>query len=222
MRRCKMAVITIRGQLGSGAPEIGKILANRLNYEYVDRKIIESVSSRTNYSKREILMKERPAGTLPGRIIESLNQTYPVALAREGAYVPGWEFPLADWKYLKSLKLIIKEIADKGYVVIRGRGSQFILKNHPNTLHLLTVAPLKLRITRVMNALNVEEKVAIKKIMDFDSSRREFIKRYFKAAIENPINYDLVLNTQKIEYSDAAGLIACALSLKKSNNFVRV
>jgi cytidylate kinase len=217
-----MAVITIRGQLGSGAPEIGKILANRLNYEYVDRKIIESVSSKTNYSKREILMKERPAGTLPGRIIESLNQTYPAALAREGAYVPGWEFPLADWKYLESLKLIIEEIADRGSVVIRGRGSQFILKNHPNTLHVLTVAPLKVRITRVMNALNIEEKAAMKKIMDFDSSRREFIKRYFRSDIENPTNYDLVLNTQIMNLSDVAGLMVCALSLKTNNNFIRV
>jgi cytidylate kinase len=211
-----MTVVTIRGQLGSGAPEIGKILANRLNYEYVDRKIIESVSSRTNYSKREILMKERPAGTLPGRIIESLNQTYPTALAREGAYVPGWEFPLTDWKYLESLKLIIEEIADRGSVVIRGRGSQFILKTHPNTLHVLTVAPLKLRITRVMNALNIEEKAAIKKIMDFDSSRREFIKRYFKSDIEDPVNYDQVINTQYFHNEDAASLIAFMLSLKRN------
>jgi cytidylate kinase len=217
-----MAVITIRGQLGSGAPEIGKILANRLNYEYIDRKIIESVSSKTKYSKREILMKERPAGTFPGRIIESLNQTYPAALAREGAYVPGWEFPLTDWKYLESLKIVIEEIADRGSVVIRGRGSQFILKNHLNTLHVLTVAPIKLRIMRVMNALNIEEKVAINKIASFDSSRREFIKRYFRADIENPLNYDLVLNTQTIDPNDSAGLIVCALSRKKSDNFVRV
>jgi cytidylate kinase len=209
-----MAVITIRGQLGSRAPEIGKMLANRLNYEYVDRKIIESVSSKTNYSKREILIKERPAGTLPGRIIESLNQTYPAALAREGAYVPGWEFPLADWRYIESLKVIFEEIAERGSVVIRGRGSQFILKNHPNILHVLTVAPLKSRIKQVMNALNIEEKAAIKKIVSFDSSRREFIKRYFKADIENPINYDLVLNTERIENDDAVELIAYALSLK--------
>jgi len=33
-----MPIVTIRGQLGSGAPEIGKAIAEFLHADYVDRK----------------------------------------------------------------------------------------------------------------------------------------------------------------------------------------
>jgi hypothetical protein len=32
-----MSLVTIRGQLGSGAPEIGKEVAHKLHFDYVDR-----------------------------------------------------------------------------------------------------------------------------------------------------------------------------------------
>jgi CMP/dCMP kinase len=210
-----MAVITIRGQLGSGAPEIGKILAGNLNFDFVDREIIEQVASLTRYSARGIAQKEMPAGTLSGRIVEALNSTYPAGITREGAYLAGYEIPLEDWKYLESLQAVIKELAVKGSIVIRGRGSQFILKNRADTLHVLIVAPLQLRIKRVMENLKIEEQAAKKEIIRFDSSRREFIKRYFKAEIEDPVNYDQVINTNGLNYQDSASLIAFALSLKQ-------
>ncbi len=39
-----MSVVTIRGHLGSGAPEIGKQVADRLSIDYVDREIIADVA----------------------------------------------------------------------------------------------------------------------------------------------------------------------------------
>ena len=39
-----MPVVTIRGQLGSGAPEIGKLIAEKLQCDYVDREIISQIT----------------------------------------------------------------------------------------------------------------------------------------------------------------------------------
>jgi len=36
----KMSVVTIEVNLGSGAPEIGKIVAGKLHFDYVDREIM--------------------------------------------------------------------------------------------------------------------------------------------------------------------------------------
>jgi len=41
-----MPVLTIRGTLGSGAPEIGKQIAVRLHIDFVDREIIADVAKR--------------------------------------------------------------------------------------------------------------------------------------------------------------------------------
>jgi cytidylate kinase len=215
-----MPVITIRGQLGSGAPEIGKLVAQRLHLDYVDREIIAGVASRLNTPEKKIEAKEMPAGTLAGRIAEALNHSYPPVSGSEGLsvpipYLPAWEIPLDDPSYLTVLSSIIKDLAANQSIVIRGRGSQFILRDLPDTYHVLVVAPLKTRITRVMADRRLNEKTAKKEIHRFDSSRHEFVKRYFKADLEDPINYDLVVNTEHLGYEDAAEIVIDALSLRE-------
>jgi len=208
-----MSIVTIRGQLGSGASEIGKLVADRLHIDYVDREIIAEISERLKWSKQGIAKKEMPPGSFRGRILEALSHTYPGA-GYTGAYAPTWEIPLGDTSYLAGLKSVIKELAASSSIVIRGRGSQFILKDYPGALHVLVVAPLEIRLKRVMESLELDEKHAEKEIERFDSSRREFTKRYFKAELENPENYDLVINTEHLSFDSAASIVVGALPVK--------
>jgi cytidylate kinase len=111
-----------------------------------------------------------------------------------------------------GLESIIKELAKKEAIIIRGRGSQFILKDFPRALHVLVVAPLLLRVKRIMESSKVEESEAKKIIQRFDSSRLVFTKRYFHAALEDPINYDLVINTEHITFENASSIVIKAVS----------
>ena len=58
-----MAVVTIRGQSGSGAPKIGRLVANKLNANYVDREIIAKVAKLLNGRKQDVIAKEIPPGS---------------------------------------------------------------------------------------------------------------------------------------------------------------
>jgi cytidylate kinase len=211
-----MPVITIRGQLGSGAPEIGKRVAARLNIDYVDREIIAEVAARLKSPRRKIEAKEMPAGTLGGRISEALNRSYPPVEGSGGinmpVYLPAWEIPPDDPSYLNGLEAVIRELAAGQSIVIRGRGSQFILKDDPDALHVLVVAPLATRLARLTKHRKSSE--VGHEISRFDNSRREFIKRYFKADLEDPVYYHLVINTEHIIFEDAASLIIDTLSLR--------
>jgi hypothetical protein len=71
-----MSVVTIRGHLGSGAPEIGKKVADRLHIDYIDREIIADVAQRLKWPKEGIAYKEMPPGTLLGRIAEALGHSH--------------------------------------------------------------------------------------------------------------------------------------------------
>jgi len=210
-----MSVVTIRGQLGSGAPEIGKQIADRLHLDYIDREIIADVAKRLKWSKGGVADKEMPPGTLLGRIGEALGNTYPIGAGYPGAYLPTWEIPLGDAHYLTGLESVIKELVKNQAMVIRGRGSQFILKDHPGAIHLLVIAPLDLRVKRVMESLKLDEGNAKKEIERFDSSRREFTKRYFHAELEDPVCYDLVINTERLSFEEAASIAISALSQKE-------
>jgi len=208
-----MTVVTIRGQLGSGAPEIGRLVAEELKADYVDREIIAAVAERVQVSSLHIEEKERPPSTLGGRILAAFAHVPPGGPGFQAAYSPTWAIPLDDFSYKETLVSVIKELALAPAIVIRGRGSQFILKDHPDAFHVLTVAPLATRITRVMQQENLDEGAAKKEINRFDKSRRAFIRKYFEANLEDPNHYDLVINTGHLDFESAAVLVAKALDL---------
>lgn len=215
-----MPVITIRGQLGSGAPEIGRLLATHLGIDYVDREIIAGVAARLNYPETRIAKQEMPPATLGKRIQDALERSYPPVpdtstLHPVMMYLPPSEMPLDDSGYLAGLTSVIKALAASNNIVIRGRGSQFILKDHPGARHVLTVAPPEVRVKRVMETLKISEKAAARRIKDFDSSRRAFIKRYFKAGLEDPMHYDAVINTGHFTYPAAAAMVISLLAPEK-------
>lgn len=203
-----MAIITIRGQLGSAAPEIAKAVAASLHIDYVDQQIIAEVAAALRRSKEEVAEKEMPPGTLMGKIVE--------ALARSGAVEANFEsrLPLDDQIYFVGLEHVIQELARNESLVIRGRGSQFILRDHPGALHVLLVAPLATRVKRVVETLKVDEETAKKKIAEFDGSRREFTKRYFHADLEDTANYDLVINTARFNPGDIDSIITRAVTVR--------
>ena len=122
--------------------------------------------------------------------------------------------PLDDARYLDALKSVIQDITLEGNIVIHGRGSQFILRNNPSALHVLVVAPLPLRIKRVMERSKTDEENALKQIEEYSKTRRDFNKRFFKKDMMDIVYYDLVVNTEHLTYEIAAQIIIKALQRK--------
>jgi cytidylate kinase len=209
-----MAVVTIRGPLGSGAPEIGREIANRLKCDYVDREIIAGVAQRLHRPEDEVIGKEMPPGSVLGRIAKALEDSLAYSAGAEGAFLPTWEIPLQDTRYLPALESVVRELARTPSIVIRGRGSQFILRDHPAAFHFLVVAPLEMRVRRVMEDLKLDQESAKREIARFDSSHRKFILRFFRAELEDPVFYDLTLNTKNLDFDSAVSLITEVLSIK--------
>jgi len=212
-----MPIVTIRGQMGSGAPEIGRLVADLLKVDYVDREIIAAVAAAINRTDSEIMAKERPSPILLERIGEALARS---AIRRgvASAYLSASAMPLDDKRYLKALISVIRELARTRRMVFRGRGSQFILKAYPKALHVLVVAPLKMRVSRVMADLKLDGKEAKKEIVRSDSSRREFTRSYFHAELEDPTLYDLVINTKNLSFKASASIVANALRNKEGRS----
>lgn len=215
-----MPIITIRGQEGSGAAEIGKMVASKLRIDYVDNEIITDVAQKLNRREKDVAEKEMPPSTLSGRIarvllagVDAISRSYQTdgGLEMPMQQFP-WEAPLYDDRYLQILKMVITELANSKVIVIRGRGSQFILKDFPGVCHIFVVAPMDMRIKHVMESLKLDEGKAKKEIEQADSSRREFTKRYFHANVEDPLHYDLVINTEHITFENASSIVINSVS----------
>jgi len=207
-----MPLVTIRGQLGSGATEIGRMIAETLRADYVDREVIAEVAHRLNRQEQEVMAKEMPPSRLIDRIAEALQRSLPFGEGFEGAYLPAWQIPLDDIRYFQTLESVIKDLARSPSIVIQGRGSQFFLKDFPGALHVQLVAPLEIRVKRIMEDRKISEEAARQEILRFDSSAREYVKRFFRLEVEDPLHYGLVINTGVFRYAEAAAIILKALS----------
>ncbi len=209
-----MSVVTIWGGRGSGAPEVGKHVAEKLQADYVDREIIARVAAQLQREEQEVLRKEMVPSSLLARIVEALGHSDSFGEGFEGAYLRISEMPLDDARYLQALKSVVRELARSQRIVILGRGGQFILKDYPDVLHVLIVAPLQLRANRVMKSLNLDPQAAEREVAHSDNSIREFMKKYFRSEPKDPEHYDLVINTEHLSLQAAASIVVDALSLK--------
>lgn len=210
-----MPVITIRGQYGSEAAQIGEGIAKELGIDYVDQKIIAEVAKRLRTTSQRIAEKEMPPSTLLGRIAEAIRSNYVFDSGYLDMYLPLVDMPLDDKNYLAGLTHEITEMAKCQAIVIRGRGGQFILKDFPGAFHILVVAPLEKRARRVMTETGLDEKAAREEIKHHDNSLREFFRRYFQAETDEPVHYDLVINTAHFSIEAAVQIVLHALRLKQ-------
>lgn len=210
-----MPIITIRGKLGSEAPAIGRLVAEKLGIDYIDQEIIAQVAARLKIEEQDVMAKEMPPITLRERIEEALQRGYATGVGVQGAYLPISQIPLDDNRYLDALTSFINELAEGHSAVIYGRGSQFILRSHPHTLNVSIVAPFPVRLKRSMEFLKANEDRAKQEMTRLDNGAREFLKRYFKAEMEDPTHYDLVINTEKFDVPTAAAVILNTLKMRE-------
>jgi len=209
-----MPLVTIRGQMGSGAPEIGEKVAQLLESDYVDREILEGVAEMLERPLAEIEEKKHISTQLIQKISGTIERRFKKSDSTESTVHRNWNNPLEDDEYLDAIESVIQDLSLEGNLVLLGWGSQFILHNYQSAFHVLVIAPMEDRITRIMASLKVDENEAQKQIEEFDNNNRAFVHKYFKGELDNPVYYDVVINTEHITYDTAARIIATSAKEK--------
>jgi cytidylate kinase len=205
-----MAVITISRQFGAGGITLGKMVADALGYTFADSDIIQRVAKEANVSTHWVESFEKEAGSKLSRFISSMVSKRWVdrVLGDERGY-------LDEQIYLDYLVLIIAQFADEGDVVILGRGSQYILNDHPDAFHILLVDDLENRIKFMMDHYEMPRKKAERMVENEERRRINLYKRVGKSDFENPLLYHLVLNMGKTDLETARDMV-CNMVNKKA------
>ncbi len=133
-----MKIITISREFGSGGRELGKRLADQLNFDYYDREIITAIAQKQGLNETYV---ER---ALDNRTWQSVPLTFRRSLF--GASV--LQSPQTD--LLLEQKRVIEAIAQTGKdCVIVGRNADILLKNE-RPFNLFVCADMEARIRRCM------------------------------------------------------------------------
>lgn len=197
-----MAVITISRQFGAGGNALGKTIAKNLGYTFADGDIIQKIAKEANVSTNWVESFEREAGSKVSRMISRMVSPSKLdqVLRDEHGY-------LDEKIYLDYLVLIIAQAADEGDVVIMGRGSQYILNDHPDAHHILLVDHFENRVKHTMADLKVSQKRAARIVSYEDRRRAALYSGLGKKDYENPALYHLVLNMASVNQATAFKIV---------------
>jgi len=188
-----MAVVTIARQFGAGGRTLGSRLAKALDYRFLDDVVIQELARRINVTNEAVRDIENIAGGFFSKVVSSmLSRSY---MER----VTGENFGYIDEViYLKTLKEVIVDLAQKDNVVLLGRGGQYILEDHPNAVHFLLVADKPHRIAFMERHYNLSTAKAEDAVVEGEKRRRQLYSLFRKADYNDPLHYHMVFNTGRM------------------------
>ena len=227
-----MPVVTINGPIGTGGLEIGSEVARHLNADYVDRHIFVEAASRLGSTVTAVTEKEQRVLRLRdhiARFVQNMLERSAVSGVGGDPYfgpdmgtILSEEYTdlsdeaitesqqLDDNRFIEVTSAVINDLADNGNVVIIGRGSNVILKDRPDILHVGLIAPLELRVRTIVEREHFSEDEAEKYVTDTEKARVIYFRKFFKVHPEDSTLYHMVLNMERTTVKSAGEIIAHA------------
>ncbi len=181
-KKSRFQLLPFPGNLEAGAGRaLAEKLAEKLGFDLFHREIINEMANSAQVSSR---------------VLETLDE-------KGLSVLDEWITSLVDdrhlWpdQYLQHLMKVVGAIGKHGKSVIVGRGANFVLPSE-KSFRVRIVSPHKIRVQNTAKQLSVSNEKAEGQIIRTESDRRYFVRKYFNANIADPINYDMLINTEAI------------------------
>jgi cytidylate kinase len=201
-------VVCVSHATGSGGEEIGKQVAQRLDYLYVDEEIVARAAAQGGLEPRDIADEEHRR-SFAGRILEVLAEQGGDAWAFGAGVTAAMESPRpADIRAL--IRETVVQTAARGRVVIVAHAASYAVEPDPAKLRVLVTASPTTRAERVGAQDTVDDSQAVRMVKAADAGRRDYLKRFYGVDRESPTDYDLVINTDVLSTAQAADIISQA------------
>lgn len=194
-------IITIDGEYGSGANEIAKKIAEKLNYELYDEKLIELMSLEGKVKPDEI---KKDDSFLQGTIYDLYRQNY--SYSQE-------DIATNDAAFLLDSRTI-REIAKNKKAIIFGKCGDFVLEDFPK-LSVFIYASQEFKEERILNTYKVKEDKLQLKLERENNRRANHYGRNTGKVWGDRANYDLLINSSAFDFESVANLIVDMSQNKK-------
>lgn len=190
-------IITVSREFGSGGRSIGKLVAEKLGYEYYDSELVERVAKETGFSTEYIADAGEYA---PGRSM--LSYAFSSGTPHTGASMNA-----TDYLWATQCRVIM-EIAEKGNCVIVGRCADYILRSREDCLNVFIHADKDYKAKRIVELYGVTDKSPEKRLNEKDGKRRVNYKYFTGREWGNLENYHICLNSGYFGNEACADIIA--------------
>jgi cytidylate kinase len=183
-----MKVITFSREIGSYGDEIASVVARRLNYHLVDQNEIHQRAQACDKEYKDACSAfdlEEPKGFFQ-------------------------RFFFDKPAYASLFESLNYELAAGGDVVIVGRGAELVLGSLDGVLSVDVVAPLAVRVNRVMEWHNWPAVEAENFVRHHEKLRNSMIESIFRVDLEGRYLHDVTINTAKMTVDEAVEIVVAA------------
>jgi CMP/dCMP kinase len=194
--------ITLSRQTGAGADVISMKLVEffkpyleegSLDWTVFDKNLIYKILEDHNLPERLAQFYEEKKQTLMQTIINDLFYGH------------------SSYEVIKKTARTILQLVNRGNVIIVGMAGNIITANMDEVFHVRVVAPIEQRIEHVMEVYNLTRKEAMDFVPKEDINRRHYLKTYYNKDVDDPLLYDIIINTGECTYDEAAEIIGKAV-----------
>ncbi len=167
-------VITIDREYGSGAAEIARKLADRLDWKLWDELLTIEIARIMKCDCRAVEEHEERRDALHYRLFKAFMRG-----SFEGT-LNAQRVKLVDADCIREAsERVVLEAARQGDCVIVGRGSAYYLQSNPVAFHVFVYAPLEEKVQRLRSAGKSEDEAYLL-AETVDQDRAAYIKQYFE------------------------------------------
>jgi cytidylate kinase len=197
-----MAVIVVSRSFASGGRELGRLLARRLDYHYVDKSLFQKVAQDLHVSE----------GTL-----ESFEQSREYRISNLFANVFSKKYiqrivgydktVVEESEYQDRLQSLIVGVAKEDGAVIIGRAAHYFLRDMNNCYRFRLIAPMEYRKKYVVEKLGVTPSQAQRVLERKDRNQAWFHRSVCGEDYDSPLLFHLTVNMGEVSLEKAVGIV---------------
>ena len=201
-----MSVITVSMLYGSGGSEVAARVARELGWSLLDNSVVDQVAARLGITPAQVAAREERVPSLVERLTDALalgSQEWVTPLTAERR-------PPTDEQLIEVTRHILDEAIAAGPLVVVGRGTQAMLAERSDAIHVFCHAPRAALIARVMERERVGSAEATRMVDDTNGRREAWVARNWNRDWRACDNYHLSLDTAWLGIERASDLIVFA------------
>lgn len=201
-------VITIARGFGSGGKEIAGRLAEHLGIPCYERQLLTMASDQSGIDESLFVETDE---RLRGKHVANWLRKIPFTDVLE----PHEKDFVSDVNLFNIQAELIRSLAKSESCIIVGKCADYILKDYKNVISLYIEAPRAACVKSVMGKMYISEERANQLIHSTDRYRAQYYNYYTGGKDwTNPINYDLILNSDRIGRENCVRVIMDYIKIK--------
>jgi cytidylate kinase len=195
--------ITLSRQYAAGADVVAAAVAEELGWAVLDNELVEEVSVRCGLSPEDVRALDERIPTFIERVAQTNAMAFPDMLMPSAELSTEPEHA----KLARITRGVIEELGQRERLVLVGRAAAAVLASRPDALHVRLVGSREWRIRQAIERLEIPEQDAAGVLDDRDHNRAQYHREFYGRDWDDPLLYDMVLNTERLGLEGASGII---------------